>query len=141
MGKYSRISKLTPPPQRPWVIHPIWRGFGCLLFVFGPLLALGVAHLLVEEDLKRQWFQVPAEMLGAFRTPNTIYFFDKTFTFPLRIQITHFFADLVLAALLILLGFALVMIMYSIVYSILGPKRYGPQDAPPIRRRPTKRRK
>ena len=43
-----------------------------------------------------------------------------------------FFGDLLIAGVFLLIGFALIMIVYSIIYSIMGPPRYGPLDAPPV---------
>jgi len=141
MGKYGRLTKQTPPPKRPWAIHPIWRGFGCILLVVGPFTAFIAAHLLVDMDLKQGWFRVPSEMTRPFTFPGTIRFLELSFRIGKDLTIPHFFADLMTTVLLLLLIFALVMIIYSIVYSFLGPRRYGPMDSPPIRLSRKKRRK
>jgi hypothetical protein len=36
--------------------------------------------------------------------------------------------------LLLLLGFALIMVIYALVYALVGPSRFGPMDRP-IRRK------
>jgi len=140
MGKYGRLTKQAPPPKRPWVIHPIWQGFGCILLVVGPFTAFAAAHLLVEMDMKRGWFRVPPEMTGPVTLPGTIHFLEWSYRIADDLAISHFYADLVVTVLLVLLVFALVMIIYSIIYGFLGPRRYGPLDSPPIRRSQIRRR-
>jgi hypothetical protein len=120
MGKYQKLSRQAPPPRRPWAVHPIWRGIGCLILLIGPIVALAAAHLILDMNQERAWVAVPPE----FSTPFTLPGADYT--------ITHFFGDLLVAVVILLIGFALVMIIYSIIYSILGPSRYGPLDAPPV---------
>jgi small neutral amino acid transporter SnatA (MarC family) len=141
MGKYSRLTRQASLPKRPWVIHPIWQGFGCILLVVGPFMAFAGAHLLVETDMQRGWVGVPPEMTRTITVPGTINIFMWSFRIGNDLAIPHFYADLVVAILLVMLIFALVMIIYSIIYSFLGPRRYGPLDSPPIRRSQIRRRK
>ncbi len=44
------------------------------------------------------------------------------------------------SAVLLLVGFGVVMVIYAIIYSMMGPKRLGPMDATPIRRKTRKSR-
>ena len=141
MGKYGRITTQPPPPTRPWKIHPIWQGIGCILLVIGPFTVFGAAHLLVDMDMKYGWFRVPPEMTGSFTIPGTIQFFEWSFRLGEDLVIPHFFADLITTVLLLMMVFAFVMIIYSIVYAFLGPRRYGPRDSPPIRLNMKKRRR
>ncbi len=141
MGKYGRLTKQVPPPPRPWAIHPIWRGFGCILLVVGPFTAFGVAHLLVDMDMKQGWFRVPPEMLRTITIPGTIRLLQWSFPIGQDLVIPHFFADLLVTVLLMLLVFALIMIIYSTIYAFIGPRRYGPLDSPPIRLNQKKRRR
>ncbi len=123
MGKYSRLSRTTSSEPRPWRIHPIWRGIGCILFLIAPILAYFIADLLVQMAMEKSWYPIPAELARSLKVPYT----DLT--------MNHFYANLMVTAVLLLLGFAIVMVIYSIVYAILGPKKYGPVDSPPIRRK------
>jgi uncharacterized membrane protein YphA (DoxX/SURF4 family) len=121
MGKYGKLSRQVPPPQRPWSVHPIWRGIGCLILIIGPFVAIAAAHLVLDMNLEQAWYPVPAEFASPFTLPLLGYTVD------------HFFADLLLAGVILLIGFAIIMIVYAIAYSILGPPRYGPLDSPPVR--------
>jgi hypothetical protein len=121
MAKYSRTSVQAPPPPRPWAVHPIWRGIGCFLIVIGPVIAFAGAHLLLDMNQERGWYPVPPELAAPFTVPGIGY------------NINHFFGDLLVGVVLLFIGFALIMVLYAILYSILGPARYGPLDSPPVR--------
>jgi uncharacterized membrane protein YphA (DoxX/SURF4 family) len=121
MGKYGKLSRQVPPPQRPWSVHPIWRGIGCLMIVIGPIIAIAAAHIVLEMNMEQGWFAIPVEFSGPFTIPGVGY------------PVDHFYADLLLAGVFLLIGFAIMMIVYAIIYSIMGPPRYGPLDAPPVR--------
>jgi uncharacterized membrane protein YphA (DoxX/SURF4 family) len=119
MGKYGKISMQAPPPPRPWSVHPIWRGIGCLMVLIGPFVAIAAAHILLDMNLEQGWFAIPRELAAPYTLPAANY------------TITHFFGDLLLAVVFLLIGFSVIMIVYSIIYSIMGPPRYGPLDARP----------
>ena len=134
MGKYDRSSYRTPPPQRPWRIHPIWRGIGCLWLLISPVLAYAVASMLVEYDMKTGFFPVPYELTRTVTIPLARFFPINNLNAP------HLYANLLVSALLLLIGFGVVMVIYAIIYSMMGPSRLGPLDAPPIRRKTRKSR-
>jgi hypothetical protein len=73
--------------------------------------------------MEKSWYPIPAELAGSLRVPFANF------------TMNHFYANLMVTAVLLLLGFAIVMVIYSIVYAILGPRKYGPLDSPPIRRK------
>jgi hypothetical protein len=126
MGKYSK--RQVPPPQRPWDVHPIWRGIGCMMLLIGPLIAFAAADLLVKMAIAGHWFPVPAEFRNSFNIPQLNY------------TIQNLYANLIAAVLLLLLGYAVIMIVYSFLYSKMGPGR-SPVDAAPLRDKPAAQRK
>lgn len=119
MGKHS--VRQVAPPSRPYVVHPVWRGIGCLLTLIAPFVAIAAADLLVKMNLEKGWFPIPRDMLRPYTLPVVNYTLDNAI------------ATLITAGLLLLLGFALMIILYSIIYSLMGPPRYSPIDSPPIR--------
>jgi hypothetical protein len=137
MSKYGL--RQVQPPKRPWKVHPIWRGIGCFLALIGPILALAAAHLLALE-LNRV-FPLPGELLRS-RTlavpPDVTYFIGIA---PIGISIAHWYADLILAGLLLLMGFGVIMVIYAVIYGMMGPSRYGPMDSPPVRSSVKKKRR
>jgi hypothetical protein len=56
-------------------------------------------------------------------------------------SIDNFYAVAVMTVLLSIVGFGLVTILYSIIYSAVGPPSLGPLDAPPIRTSPSRRKR
>lgn len=123
MGKYGRFASREIEAQRPWKIHPIWRGIGCVMAVLIPLLSYAGAVVLVQENATRSKPWIPT--LWALMHPVKIPIIN--YNLPILA------AELVVSLALMLVGFALLMVLYSILYSMLGPSRYGPLDSPPIR--------
>ncbi len=119
MGKYK--VRVNPLAERPWELHPIWRAFGCLMLITGIPLAFVVAHFLVELDLERGWYPIPGDLRGGFTIPIIDYY------------LPHILATLIMTAVVIILGAASITFIYALIYAVVGPKRYGPLDAPPIR--------
>jgi hypothetical protein len=138
MAKYYRIQKETP--KKRWEIHPVWRGIGCLLMIIIPVISYVGAVMLVRENTRRAWVQVPEELSGwvdfspIYRVlPALQPLFDSLG----RI----YYIDLILTVLLTVAGFALLTVLYSMIYSATGPDRYGPLDSPPIRKSTRRRSK
>jgi hypothetical protein len=117
---------LTRPQmkKRPWKVHPIWRGIGCILIILVPILSYIGAVMLVEMNMAESWVPSPAV-------------FMQTVTMPVfNVPVPHLYANLVVAGVLILVGYAGLMVLYAIIYSIVGPSQLGPLDAEPLRRPP-----
>jgi hypothetical protein len=123
MGKYSRLNQQASLKPRPWDVHPIWRGIGCLFFLIGPFIAFAAADLIVQLIIDNGWYPIPPELSRQLTVV------------PLGLTLRHFYGNLMVTAILLLLGFALIMVVYSVIYALMGPSRYGPLDAPPIRRK------
>jgi hypothetical protein len=110
--------------KRPWKVHPIWRGIGCILIILVPILSYIGAVMLVEMNMAESWVPSPAV-------------FMQTVTMPVfNVPVPHLYANLVVAGVLILVGYAGLMVLYAIIYSIVGPSQLGPLDAEPLRRPP-----
>jgi len=128
MGKYGRLAGQAPPPSPPWKIHPVWRGIGCFLILIGPVMAYIVADMLVAMTMSEGWYPLPRDLTRPYQIPL------------IEITVPHLFANLMATALLLLLGFALIMILYTIIFSVAGPGRYTPLDSPPVRDMPKRNR-
>jgi hypothetical protein len=96
------------------------------MFLISPFIAFAAADLLVTMNIEKGWVTVPREMSGSFTLPG-------------EILISNFYATLLVTVVLLLLGFGLLMFMYSLIYAVLGPSRLGPLDSPPVRRSPRRR--
>jgi len=127
MGKYDKYSSQSRQAKKPWAIHPIWRGIGCLMMLLIPILSYAGAVLLVEANLDQDWFVMPGEMI-------------REISVPVIGPVDHLWGNLLFTLALSLIGFALLTAIYALVYQLIGPPRYGPLDAPPEHRRARGRR-
>jgi hypothetical protein len=125
--------------ERPWMVHPIWRGFGCVMLLIIPVMAYAAASLLIDLNFEQQWgIPVPREM---YRTipidiPSPVAEIPGIYW-----EVPHLYGNLLLGAVLMLIGFGLLMIFYTLIYSLMGPPRRGPLDAEPVRSTPRKKQK
>ena len=108
--------------EAPWKIHPIWSGIGCAMFFILPAISFFAAELILIENQTQKWFPIPVELRGPSFQPGL-------------------FAQLAVAAVVLLFLFAILMAVYMLVYRMVGPSRYGPTDAPPPKKRQSTRRR
>jgi len=118
MTKYSQYLRGPQSKSRPWQVHPIWRGIGCVLLVVMPVMAYAGAVLLVEANRRENWLPLAPALMQPIRLPWIGI-------------IPHLIATLLTALVLLLVGFAVLMAVYALVYRFAGPPQYGPLDAPP----------
>ena len=109
------------------------RGIGCIMMIVVPILAYGIALLLVNYGIGHGW-PIPPSWLQPI-TIHPLLFRLRGLT-PLWNFL--FVQDNLLAivvftiAIMVVIG-GLMSIIYGYIYSLFGPPQYGPQDAPPIR--------
>jgi hypothetical protein len=127
MAKYDKYSNRSRQAERPWKIHPVWRGIGCLMMVLIPIMSYAGAVLLVQANLTYKWLPTPRDLA-------------QTVSIPYLGEFPYLFANLLVTGILMMAGFGVLTLIYSIVYRMIGPPRYGPVDAPPDAYRPHKRR-
>ena len=133
MGKYSSYSRKKEAPRRQTGVHPVMRGIGCIMMVIVPIIAYGVALLLVDYGLRQNW-PIPRSWLGHPTIPPfllTLQGLRPILDF-LAVQ-NNLIATLVFTVVIIIVIGSLMSILYGYVYTLFGPPRYGPMDAPPIR--------
>lgn len=126
MAKYDKYNMRSRMAERPWKIHPIWRGIGCLLLILIPIMAYAGAVILVQANAEQHWLPMPREL-------------TQTVELPILGGFKQFYAIAIVTVLLIIIGYGLITFIYSLLYSAVGPPQLGPLDAPPIRRSPPKR--
>jgi hypothetical protein len=128
MGKYQPY-RLPQRKSQPGSVHPIWRGIGCFMMILIPIMSYAAAEMLIAQNNSTGWVVVPVELA-------------RTVTVPMLGDLPHFYATLAVTILLMLLGFGALTVVFAVFWGAVGPSRYGPMDARPIRRsdRPPKRR-
>jgi hypothetical protein len=137
---HSQSFQISPQDkQRPWDVHPIWRGFGCLMMLVIPVMAYAGATILIDLNTDLGWgFPVPVEMAKTVDINIPIPIPDVP---DIQWSIPHFYGNLLLGAVLMFIGFGLLMLFYTLIYSMMGPSTRGPLDADPVRSRPPKPKK
>lgn len=128
MSKYMKYSDQSRMAERPWKIHPIWRGIGCLLMLMIPVMAYAGAVVLIQINREQKWLPMPAELM-------------QTVNIPYIGEVKALFAILIVTVLLMIIGFGVVTILYSLIYKAFGPPSLGPLDAPPVRTSPARRKR
>src|SRR5215211_1080184 len=132
MGKYTTHSR-KPSKPRDIGVHPVMRGIGCIMIVVVPILAYGVALLLIDYGLRHSW-PIPPSWLEPITIHPLLFSLrglEPIWNFLLRQD--NLIAKIVFTiAITVVIGGIMSMI-YGYIYTIFGPPRYGPQDAPPIR--------
>jgi hypothetical protein len=121
MTKYTQYSRRPPVRERPWKIHPIWRGIGCILILIIPVMSYAGSALLVQYDLQQAWFPIPKELAQPVNLPFVG-------------NVPYLFANLIVTLVLMLVGYGVLTSFYALIYRIVGPPSLGPLDAPPLRR-------
>lgn len=132
MGKYTTVQR-TPPPPRNKDVHPVMRGIGCIMMVIVPILSYGVALLLVEYGIRQRW-PIPPNWLQPVTIPPLLMSLRgllPVWNFLMRQDNLMAVVVFTIVTMIVLGG--IMSILYGYVYTLFGPPRYGPQDAPPIR--------
>lgn len=137
MTKYSKY-EFNQTEKKAWTIHPVWRGIGCVLMVLIPIMSYVGATFVVRENFKAHWFAVPAE-LSKHLDLSFVWRYLPFLQQPLSGLEDLFNLDILLTLGFLIVGFGLLSVVYSMMYSAVGPSRYGPTDAPPVKRSPKRK--
>jgi hypothetical protein len=116
MSRYNSRQGQRPlePSYMNRKIHPVWRGVGFALMVLGPVIGYFTALMLLEENGRMRWVDIPANLLVQWQDPLIL----------VKILMTIFIS---------LIIYAFFTFLYFIIARIFAPSRYGPHDVPPIK--------
>jgi hypothetical protein len=132
MGKYTSYSRQAPKPRSKGV-HPLMRGIGCIMMVLVPIISWGLAVLLVNYAARQGW-PIPPNWFGRIEIPPLLLRLEGlTPVWNFLMSQQNLVAHLIFTVAIIVVIGGLMSLIYGFLYSIFGPPRYGPQDAPPIR--------
>lgn len=126
MGKYDSYNPQSYKAASREGVHPVWRGIGCVLMILIPIMAFAGAVLLVQANLEQKWLPTPYELAQ----PVLLPYFGR---------VNYLYAYLLVAVILSLIGFALLSVVYALVYNLIGPSQYGPVDSLPVRHQKRRR--
>ncbi len=102
MGRYQQYERDTRDTTEG--VHPIWRGIGFLLMGLITIMSYAGANLLVEANKTRHWIAVPYEIRGGVSWAPDLY------------------AELIVTFFLIMIGFGIMTIIYSLIYKVTRPR-------------------
>ncbi len=138
MGKYTTHSRQRPKPRNLGV-HPVMRGIGCIMMIVVPILAYGIALLLVDYGMQQRWPIPPGWLEPISIHPLLLSLRGLNPLWNILLRQDNFIAMVVFTiAITVVIG-SLMSVLYGYIYTLFGPPHYGPQDAPPIRGVKTKR--
>lgn len=132
MGKYTTHSRQAPKP-RSYGVHPVMRGIGCIMMIVVPILAYGAAVLLVDYGIRSGWPLPPSWLEPITIHPLLLRLQGLTPIWNMLLRQDNLIAIVVFTIAIIVVIGGIMSVIYGYLYSMFGPPRYGPHDAPPIR--------
>ena len=102
MGRYQQYEKEIKKTTEG--VHPIWRGIGFLLMGLIAVMSYAGANLLVEANKTKGWIAVPYGIQGGVTWAPDLY------------------AELIVTFFLIMIGFGIMVIVYSLIYKVSRPR-------------------
>lgn len=134
MGKYAKFQRKSPVKRG---LNPIWRGIGCILIVTVPLLAYWL--MVLFSPLIIATGKVPYQLLGSVHLPEWVFRVRILAGLALFItSINNLWMNIITFFVMVLILTAVASLLYSMVYALIGPARYTPQDAPPSKHKAKK---
>jgi len=132
MGSYS-----FEKPKKKKELSAGWRGIGCLLMIFLPVVSYYGAFLLLKMPAIGSVFAgAMPKLYISIPLPSALY--KITFMTGLWRWVetqNTLLVSFILGSLILVLLFTFVSAIYSIMYRAVAPPKYGPTDAPPQKRR------
>jgi hypothetical protein len=141
MGKYSgAYSQRESTIKKARGPHEIWRGIGCLMILVIPAISIAASIETVKYLIKNHSNMIPVQLRGLPQLPNLFYKSSGLMIiFGPITKIPDFYAHVVVSLIYMILISGLISVIYATVFSMVGPSRYGPTDAPPPRIKVTKK--
>ena len=102
MGRYQQYQRDTKDTEKG--VHPVWRGIGFLLMGLVAVMSYAGANLLVEANKTKGWIAVPYSIRGGVSWAPDL------------------FAELIVTFFLIMIGFGIITIVYSLIYKVTRPQ-------------------
>lgn len=127
-SKYQRGQE-----ERPWKVHPVWRGIGCFLIILVPIMAWAGSSLFLD---RFTMIPLPPALLKPVLLPyTTMPQIDK-----LILPVNNIlglggvlYGHLFFMIIFMVIGFGVMSILYALLYRLVGPPRYSQFDVPPIK--------
>lgn len=130
MSKYGNVRTAAPPKSRREP-HPVWRGIGCLMMLFLPVISYAISMLTVDEAM-RQGIRLPEGLVMNPVMPEFLFRVPGLVDLLYWIQAQdHLYAYLLVAFFILVLLGGIFSFAYALLYRVVGPPAYSQFDAPP----------
>ena len=127
MTKYTVASRRGARREEKQV-DPVWRGIGCIMIVVIPLMAYGIATLVMGIAVARNW-PIPYQLMGYPTMPKEMFLLPGLVPVGVWLQgQQNLYGILTLTLLFIIVIGALLSFVYALVYKAFGPPLHGPLD-------------
>lgn len=123
-GKYSKFDHKVV--KAPYKIHPVWAGIGFMMVIIVPIMSWAGAVELVAIGRGQGW-----SFLAQF--PPILEFPDWAYMLPGAAYLSTISDLPVIGTFFLIILICMTGILsfvYAIVYRLVGPPRYAPDDAP-----------
>ena len=122
--------------ERPWTIHPIWRGIGCIWLILLPIMSYAGAWMFTRENLRNHWLPLNKSLTSQIRLPVIDWSF---LSFPLDLNVLIrwipgqplYNSDILFFIAFLFLGIGIMSTVYAFLYRSMAPTR-GPFEAPEV---------
>ena len=127
MAKYSKYQRKTSEKKGS---NPLWRGIGCILIVIVPLTAYVLMLFCVPPLIATG--KIPHQLLGYVQFPLWVFKYQAINGMATFIGSIHnLWMKMLTWFVILLLLTAVASLLYSMIYSLVGPARYTELDALP----------
>jgi len=101
------------------------------MIILIPILSIALGVVTINYGIEKE-MRIPFQLLGKPTMPDVVYKVTilRQLTYPIR-QIDNFYGIAAVAIVYMIVIGGLISVLYAFVYSMIGPSRYGPFDAPP----------
>ncbi len=137
MGRYSvQQAARKEAPKGP---HPVWNGLGCLMLVVVPAISIALSVVILQVIQANKW-PFPYQLLGRPVFPDYLYSTKGlSQLFGAISSIQNLYAYIALSLIIMVILGGVLSFAYALIYRAVGPSKYGPTDAPPVKLRVTKK--
>ena len=129
MTRYSTASRRSST-KRTDQTPAVWRGIGCILMLIVPVMAWVLALGTVQLALRNGW-PLPHQFLGYPDLPEWLWDIPALWSvLGLLSRQPHLYMTIVFTILYTIAISGFLSVVYSVIFRIVGPPRYGPLDLP-----------
>lgn len=141
----SGYHRYQPQKERPWKVHPVWRGIGCILMILLPIMAYAGSWIFTRQNIENRWLPLNESLTSRLRLPVIDWSF---LSFPIDLNLLVrwlpgqplYNADLLFFFAFLILGLGLMTVFYAFIYRSITPM-HGPFDAPEVESQRRRRRR